>query len=377
MMDPNAEDAQLVAAAQSGDRSALATLLSRHRPLLLTLCHRALGDPGLAEDAAQEASLLAMLHLDRLRRAERFGSWLAGIGLNVCHRWRRQRSREAWSWEAMLGGAVSEPIDPTPSPDEWAEANALRAWVRQAVSELPRGQREAVVLHYLMGLTQSETARLLGIESGAVKTRLHKARASLRRRHWPESENASTEEKIAMVEMRVVDVRRRRELVGDEAQYRHIVILEEVNGPRRLTIWVGEFEATALALHFEGVAVPRPITYAFAAELLRAAGGQLREVRLDRLVDEVYYATAVVSGADGLHEIDARPSDAFNMAVLIGSPIWANPEILAISDPARCGEEWAKLDQYTDGAAAIAATVSERKTPTVPEETARDAGVEP
>lgn len=228
-----------------------------------------------------------------------------------------------------------------------------------------------------MGLTQSETARLLGIESGAVKTRLHNERASLRRRHWPESENASTEEKIAMVEMRVVDVRRRRELVGDEAQYRHIVILEEVNGPRRLTIWVGEFEATALALHFEGVAVPRPITYAFAAELLRAAGGQLREVRLDRLVDEVYYATAVVSGADGLHEIDARPSDAFNMAVLIGSPIWANPEILAISDPARGGEEWAKLDQYTDGAAAIAATVSERKTPTVPEETARDAGVEP
>jgi DNA-directed RNA polymerase specialized sigma24 family protein len=74
---PEPEQAALVAAARRGSRAALATLVGRHRPMLLAVCRGALGDAGLAEDAAQEAVLLAMTSLDRLRRAERFGPWLA------------------------------------------------------------------------------------------------------------------------------------------------------------------------------------------------------------------------------------------------------------------------------------------------------------
>ena len=67
------DDARLVGLARAGDKAAFAVLLGRHRPMLLALCRRALGDPGLAEDAAQEAALQAMLALDRLERPERFG----------------------------------------------------------------------------------------------------------------------------------------------------------------------------------------------------------------------------------------------------------------------------------------------------------------
>lgn len=93
--DQPLSDASLVIAARGGDRQAFSTLLQRHRPLLVAVCRRALGDAGWAEDAAQEAALQALLGLEALRRADRFGAWLAGMGLNVCRRWLRDRSRSA------------------------------------------------------------------------------------------------------------------------------------------------------------------------------------------------------------------------------------------------------------------------------------------
>ncbi len=358
-MDANAQDATLVEAARGGDKAAFGMVFARHQPLLLGVCRRALGDVTRAEDAAQEAALLAMLNLDRLRQPERFGPWLAGIGLNICHRWNRQRGRDAWSWDTMLGGQiVTEPVDPAPSPVNQIEAAELRAWVQRAVAELPPGQRGAVTLHYLMGLTQTETAALLGIEAGTVKTRLHKARAGLRRRLWEESrDGASGKEARVMIEMRAIDVRRRQR-EGEEPQVKHVVILEEVGGTRRLPIWIGEFEATAMALLLEGTPLPRPMTYAFAAEILQAAGGRLREVRLDRLVEDVFYATAVVAGSAGERKIDARPSDAFNLALLLNAPIRVASEVIEVGSTDRAGEAWRELDQYTEGPAAIAAAVT-------------------
>ena len=316
-----------------------------------------------------------MLGLDRLRQPDRFGPWLAGIGLNVCRRWVRQRSREIWLWEAMLGGQrLPEPVDPLPGPEAITETAELRAWIDRAVSVLPPGQRAAVTLHYLAGLTQAETAALLGIETGAVKTRLHKARASLRRELWQILELGSRREYggRTMVDMRVADVRRRR---AEEGQIsRHFVVLEESDGPRRLPIWLGEFEATALALHLESVALPRPQTYAFAAELLRAAGGQLREVRIDRLVDDVFYATAVVNGPTGEREIDARPSDALNLALLLGAPIRIDAEVLAACRETTV-EEWTRRDEFTEGAAVITGHVAEHWTETASQMDPADEGV--
>jgi RNA polymerase sigma-70 factor, ECF subfamily len=146
-MNSDRSDVSLVHAARSGDKEAFGALLARHRPMLVALCTRMLGDRMLAEDAAQEAAVEALLSLDRLQRPDRFGSWLSGIGLNICRMWLRYRSRDAWSWEALAGGLYGADLpDLRPDPAVLAEEAALAMEVRQAVAGLPRGQRSGVAL---------------------------------------------------------------------------------------------------------------------------------------------------------------------------------------------------------------------------------------
>lgn len=321
-------DGSLVRAARAGDRRAFAALIDRHWPLLAGCCRRMLGAGAgdLAEEAAQESVLQAMLGLDRLREPDRFGPWLAGIGLNVCRQLLRQRAASSWSPEAAVDLASAGRGS---DPQELAEAAELAARVRRAVQALPAGQRQAVALCYLAGLTQREVAAALGIDVGAVKGRLHKARLALRRRlvRYEEVDVAHVNADDA-VEVRVADVLRYR-VEGDEP--RHVVVLQEVGGERRMRVWVGPFEATWLAVHLENVQLPRPGTYAFAAGLLEAAAGTLDEVRINRLTDEVFYAEARVTAAGRSHVVDARPSDALNLALLMGRPVRVERAVLDLA----------------------------------------------
>ena len=77
--------------------------------------------------------------------------------------------------------------------------------------------------------------------------------------------------------------------------------------------------------------MPRPMSYQLAANLIAAAGARLTEVRITRLVDGVYYAVAVVEAQGGVVEVDARPSDALNLAVVTGAPVRVDAAVL--SDP--------------------------------------------
>ena len=248
-------DAELVAAARGGDRRAFAVLVERHYGVLLATCRRATGDAELAADAAQEAVVTALVGLDRLRDPERFGAWLIGIGLNLCRRALQERAR----WARADG---LEPPAPGPGPHEAAEAAQIAERVRAAIAALPAGQRAAVALFHLGGLSHAEVAGRLGTRPGAVKTRLHKARGALRR----ELVEVHREE-IAMptaVPMSVADVRR-----PTDRPERHIVVLEEVGGERRLPIWIGTPEALSLVAALEEVELPRPGPYHFAQALLR------------------------------------------------------------------------------------------------------------
>jgi RNA polymerase sigma-70 factor, ECF subfamily len=349
------DDAELVRLAREGDEGAFAELVGRHRPMLVALCRRVLGDRGLAEDAAQEAVLQAMVGLGRLERPERFGAWLGGIGLNVCRRWRRDQAREAWSLAALTGGRAGP--DPVPEePAELAEAAEAARRVRRAVGRLPAGQRAAVVLFYLVGMAHREVAAALGIGVGAVKTRLHKGRAALREElaAWWREDGGMAATTTGPVPMRVTEVRRQ---AGEgERPEKTVILLEEEAGERRLGLWVGGFEGLQVAFALEGTELPRPMAYQFMASLLEATGGRLAEARVTRLDDGTFYGLAVVEGPAGTREIDARPSDILNLALLAGAPIRVDPGVLAEASETETGARYlAEAAAYPDGTAAIVA----------------------
>ncbi len=320
-------DAELVRAAMLGDREPLAELLLRHWQTAAFLAGRVLGSPDLACDAAQEAAIAAMTNLDRLRSPASFGPWFCGIALNVARRWRRQLYAE-------VPGAPPDQASTLPGPAEAAEIADLAWRVRAAIGLLPAGQREAVLLFYLQGLSHLEVAAELGISRGAVKARLHQGRAALAARLAPmidsrEDQNMTTDSQAAWVEAEVSEIRRTQ--ANDPAERKHIMVLAERGGDRVLPIWIGPAEATALALSLESAETPRPFTYQLAASMVAAAGSGITEVRITKLVPPIFYACVLVSGQDGPKEVDARPSDAVNLALVSGAPIRIDASVFGIA----------------------------------------------
>jgi hypothetical protein len=115
---------------------------------------------------------------------------------------------------------------------------------------------------------------------------------------------------------------------GDSAEPgkpQYYIMLTETGGDRRMWIGVGKAEATALALSLSRVEFPRPQTYQFTAALLAASGGRLREVRITSLTDDVFYAQAVLASGT---VVDARPSDAVNLAAVSDAPVYVAAGLL-------------------------------------------------
>ena len=355
-------DSDLVHASLRGEKDAFAELIGRHWPVAVSLAARVLGSADLGHDAAQEATIAAMNGLDQLRSADRFGAWFCGITLNVARRWLRQMRAE-------LRARLPDHASPEPGPQELAELAELTAAVRTAVAQLAAGQREAVMLFYLQGLTHREVAAELGITVGAVKARLHQARSSLTPSLRPFA--APPEEAVmtipatgpAWADVFVAEIRRNQ--ADDITRYRHVMVLAEQDGDRRLPIWIGPAEAIALALNLEAHEAPRPLTYQMAGRLLEASGGHITEVRITRLTDATYYAAIMIDGPAGRQEVDARPSDAVNLALVTGSAIRADSALL--DDPGAAGRaEWHDFPVATAEVARQAAELMERAGRTCP-----------
>jgi len=109
---------------------------------------------------------------------------------------------------------------------------------------------------------------------------------------------------------------------------RHVVILKETARDRYLPIWIGPWEASAIAMRLQGLTPERPLTHDLFASALGELGVRVERVVIAALAEETFHARLILRSDGRLLEIDSRPSDALALAVRLGTPIFAAPEVL-------------------------------------------------
>ena len=122
-----------------------------------------------------------------------------------------------------------------------------------------------------------------------------------------------------------------RGLMMDPVTNMPIVVLRDVNGNTILPIWVGIYEANAIALEIEKVSTPRPMTHDLIKTLLLGLGTGIRKVVVSELKDDTFYAVIWLDKEGELISVDSRPSDALALALRLDCPIFVDDSVLKSS----------------------------------------------
>lgn len=177
----NQADAELVQRCLAGDREAWETLVQKYQSRVYNVAYHMTQDRERARDFAQEAFIQILRSFHRFRGEASLGTWIHGVTMRVClHHLRRERRREADSWEELPAPYQDPPAPGGGEPGILAAQRETQRLVHEAVSRLEPKFRAVIVLHGLAGLTYEETAEALNLPVNTVKTRVHRAKAKLR-----------------------------------------------------------------------------------------------------------------------------------------------------------------------------------------------------
>lgn len=172
-------DGELASLCLAGQQSAFAEIVRRHKEPVHRLIARIIGDDDEALDIVQEAFVAAYRALRRYDMARPMRAWLARIAINKARDWRRRRAVRRLISAVLPIDQTADAADETPSIETLAADRQELAGVTAAIARLPGNLRETLVLRTIEGLTQAETADMLGISEKAVETRLYRARIKL------------------------------------------------------------------------------------------------------------------------------------------------------------------------------------------------------
>ena len=123
---------------------------------------------------------------------------------------------------------------------------------------------------------------------------------------------------------------------------RHVVILKENERDRYLPIWIGPWEASAIAMRLQGLTPERPLTHDLFAAALEGLGARVDRVIISALAEETFHARLLIELEGRVVEVDSRPSDALALAVRSGGRIFASEAVL---DQAALGADGAVGDE--------------------------------
>lgn len=175
-------DRLLVDAVLAGDKDAFRALVERESATILGVCRRILSDPSEAEDAAQDAFLVAYRKLGSFRGDGPLGGWLMRIAIREAHR-RSQRRRPMMSLEPeRASDSSTQTLGSSPDPATILEVDERQRSLQAAVDGLPDRYRDAVRLRYLADLSYDEIAAITGRPPATIRTHLHRGLLRLRGR---------------------------------------------------------------------------------------------------------------------------------------------------------------------------------------------------
>jgi RNA polymerase sigma-70 factor (ECF subfamily) len=175
------DDDQVVTHVLAGHTSLFEVLMRRHNERVYRTARAIVHDDSEAEDVMQQAYVNAYAHLRQFDGRAAFSTWLTRIVVHeaLARARRRGRFQPFDGEQSSMNNVV--PLRARDNPERQAFGRELRTLLEAAVDELPDGLREVVVLRLAEGMSTAETAECLGINEDAVKTRLTRARARLRR----------------------------------------------------------------------------------------------------------------------------------------------------------------------------------------------------
>src|SRR5450631_1518450 len=136
-------------------------------------------------------------------------------------------------------------------------------------------------------------------------------------------------EEVNLQKREAMDVEVRiRGLMMDPATNMPIVVLKDVGSETVMPIWVGIFEANAIAIEIEKMAAPRPMTHDLTRNLIRHMNGELERIVITELRDDTFFAVLWLRQEGELMTIDARPSDAIALALRADCPIYVSEAVM-------------------------------------------------
>lgn len=178
----------LVDRVRRGDASAFELLIRRNNRRLFRIARGVLRNDAEAEEVVQETYVTAYEKLGTFRGPDGFSAWVGRIALNLALATVRRRARfrtiAAFDGEhphPELAYGLAEVFGTEPSPEALTERHEMREILERTIDKLPADFRMVFVLRDVEGLSISETSAILGLKSETVRTRLHRARAALRR----------------------------------------------------------------------------------------------------------------------------------------------------------------------------------------------------
>jgi bifunctional DNase/RNase len=136
-----------------------------------------------------------------------------------------------------------------------------------------------------------------------------------------------------------------RGLMMDPVTNMPVVVLKETSGTGVLPIWVGIYEANAIALEIEKVQTPRPMTHDLLRNVLMGLDVHVSKVVVTDLRDDTFYALIWMERAGQMVQVDSRPSDALAMALRLDCPIYVADEVLTNSRVASAASERATNEE--------------------------------